>query len=195
MTILWVSHFIYDTKCIALKAINHPQASFGIHNIFNHFLLPHSAILPIDQNGMTWFLCSKLAKALLWHVIFRITRLNGVQVHSIPGVPLIMADLEPNAFRNAPNLPFHTLAFVKSFCYTMLVRLLKDVMDQLPDATLVQAYPTAAKVHDQAIVTIGTLLQQHDNPGLDSLKINMLNLYNLVSVSCSVNDVEWVVHQ
>lgn len=55
-----MSYFIYDTKRVLWEAIGHPRAGFGITNIFgvalkarlefllDHFLPPHSALLPID---------------------------------------------------------------------------------------------------------------------------------------------------
>jgi hypothetical protein len=68
-----------------------------------------------QQNGIVWFLRTKLAKALLWHVVFRVTRSNGVRVRLTPSVPLVVADLAPDTFKNAPSLPSHTLAFMESF--------------------------------------------------------------------------------
>ncbi|KAG2141461.1 hypothetical protein BD769DRAFT_1383720 [Suillus cothurnatus] len=199
LTISWLSKFIRDTKHTMLEAINHPQASFGLCDIFgvtlkarlkvllDHFLPPHSALLPIEQNGIVWFLCMKLAKALLWHIIFRVTRSNGVRVHSTPSVPLVMADLMPDMFKNAPSLLSHTLTFVESFCYTALVQLLKDIMEQLPNTTLMQAYPTPCEIHNQGIEMINMLLQLHDDPGLASLQTYMLHLCKLVLISSALS--------
>ncbi|KAG2357861.1 hypothetical protein BDR07DRAFT_1379813 [Suillus spraguei] len=147
--------------------------------LLNHFLPPHSTHLPIDQNGTVWFLRTKLAKSLLWHVVFRVTRSNGIRVNSTPAVPLIVADLAPDAFKNGPNLPFDTLAFVESFCYTVLVRLLKGVMQQLPNATLCRAYPNPRKVHNCSVEMISMLLQQHNNPGLAPFQAHMFQLCDL----------------
>ncbi|KAG1841728.1 hypothetical protein C8R48DRAFT_679203 [Suillus tomentosus] len=195
-----MSYFIYDTKRVSWEAIGHPRAGFGIASIFgvalkarlefllDHFLPPHSALLPIDQNGLAWFLRTKLAKALVWHVVFRVTRSTGIRLDLIPGVPLIVADLEPDTFRNGPSLPCHTLAFVKSFCYGALVRLLNEVVERLPNATLNRVYPSPREVHNQAIQTIGMLLQQYNDPGLASFQNHMLHLCNL-----AVDDVERVV--
>ncbi|KAG2123403.1 hypothetical protein BD769DRAFT_1389257 [Suillus cothurnatus] len=157
LTISWLSEFIRDTKRMMLEAINHPQAGFGLHNIFTTSC---HHILPSFQLKIVWFLRTKLAKALLWHVVFRVTRSNGVRVRSTPSVPLVMADLAPDTFKNAPSLPSHTLAFVESF----------DVVEQLPNTTLMQAYPTPHEIHNQGIETIDMLLQQHDDPGLALLQ-------------------------
>ncbi|KAG0703957.1 hypothetical protein DFH29DRAFT_998012 [Suillus ampliporus] len=202
MAIPWISHLIYDTRRISWEAISHPQTGFGMSGIYSialkvrleflldHFLPPHSTLLPIDQNGIVWFLRTKFAKALLWHVVFRTTRSNGVRIHSTPTVPLVVTDLAPDAFKNAPNLPINTLAFVESFCYGALVRLLKKVVETLPNAPFIRVYPKEAQIHDQAIETISMLLQQHDDAGLASFQVHMLHLCNL-----AVDDVERVVRQ
>ncbi|KAG2357922.1 hypothetical protein BDR07DRAFT_1490113 [Suillus spraguei] len=163
LTISWLSEFIRDTKHTMLEAINHPQAGFGLRDIFgvalkarlefllDHFLPPHSALLPIEQNGI------------------------GYQIE------WCSSSLDS-------HLPSHTLAFVESFCYTALVRLLKDVVEQLPNTTLMRAYPTPREIHNQGIETIDMLLQQHDDPGLASLQTYMLHLCKL-----AVDDVERVL--
>ncbi|KAG2114907.1 hypothetical protein BD769DRAFT_1391407 [Suillus cothurnatus] len=179
-----------EVLCLRPSIILGPALGSRLEFLLDHFLPPHSALLPIEQNGIVWFLRTKLAKALLWHVVFRVTRSNGVQVRSTPSVPLVVADLAPDTFKNAPSLLSHTLAFVESFCYAALVRLLKDVMEQLPNTTLVRAYPTPREIHNQGIETIDMLLQQHDDPGLASLQTYMLHLCKL-----AVDDVERVVRQ
>ncbi|KAG1756960.1 hypothetical protein EDD22DRAFT_850356 [Suillus occidentalis] len=64
-------------------------------------------------------------------------------------------------------------------CYAALVQLLKDVVEQLYNVTLLRAYPSPHEIHDQGIETINMLLQQHDDPGLPSLQTHMLQLCNL----------------
>jgi hypothetical protein len=52
-------------------------------------------------------------------------------------------------------------------------------MEQLPNTTLMQAYPTPHEIHNQGIETIDMLLQQHDDPGLALLQTYMLHLCKL----------------
>ncbi|KAG1806054.1 hypothetical protein EV424DRAFT_1350875 [Suillus variegatus] len=174
----WISQFIYDTARVAEWAITHREAGFGLHDIFGpvlqakletlleNFLHPKSDILSINQNGLVWFFHSKFSKTLAWHIVFRTTRLKGILVHSTPNVPLVVADLEPDLFRNAPHLPEATLAYVVSSCYGALLQELVTVVTSNHGSSYdLSCYPPPSIVHTNVLETIKILLQLNDDPG------------------------------
>ncbi|KAG1864032.1 hypothetical protein C8R48DRAFT_672752 [Suillus tomentosus] len=178
MAIKWISQFIYDTARVADWAIAHHEAGFGLHDIFGpvlqakletlleNFLHPKSNRLPINQNGLVWFFRSKFSKTLAWHVVFRKIRSKGALAHSTPHVPLVVADLEPDLFKNAPHLPEATLAYVASSCYGALLRELDIVMINNHGSSYDPSrYPSPTTVHTNALEMLRMLLQLDDDPG------------------------------
>ncbi|KAG1764969.1 hypothetical protein EV702DRAFT_1204781 [Suillus placidus] len=188
----WVSQFIYDTARVADDALYHRQAGFGLDDIFGpvlqarlgmlleNFLHPKSVCLPIDQNGLVWFFRSKFSKALVWHIVFRKTRSNGVRIHSTPNVPLVLADLAPDVFRNAPHLPIDTLAFAVSFCYSALLRKLDAAVTNNAGSSYDRNhYPSPTTVHNDAVETLKILLQLEGDSGHPEFMAIMLLFCNL----------------
>ncbi|KAG2087622.1 uncharacterized protein F5147DRAFT_658913 [Suillus discolor] len=163
MAVKWIFQLIYNTAQVADWAITHHEAGFGLHDIFGpvlqakletlleNFLHPKSNHLPINQNGLVWFFRSKFSKTLAWHIVFRKTRLKGALAHSTPHVPLVMADLEPDLFKNAPHLPEATLAYVAS-----------SYLDISYDLS---RYASPTTVHTNALEMLRMLLQLDDDPG------------------------------
>ncbi|KAG2147525.1 hypothetical protein DEU56DRAFT_929173 [Suillus clintonianus] len=202
MAASWVYNFIYDCRRVAYEGIKHPRAGFGFGAIYGvalnarvefvlkHFIPPLSTLLPIEKNGIVWFLQSRFAKSLLWHIVFRVTRPHGARIHTSPNLPQVVADLEPDAFKGASNPPLETLAFVGSFCFHALLRFLKRAIKAHRGLTSMEDYPTPREIHDQIIVTIIMLLQQHDDPGLPSLQAQMLQFCDLRTI-----DVVRIVRQ
>ncbi|KAG2159197.1 uncharacterized protein EDB93DRAFT_1245013 [Suillus bovinus] len=174
----WVSQFIHNTRCMASQIISHPRAGFGLHDIFgtllkarlehllDHFMRPHSIRLLFDQNRLVWIFHTQCIKSILWHIVFRVTISNGVTAATTPSLPQIVADLDPNVFRNTSVLPVETLAFIQLFCYLALLRELEGVVAQIPGATFDQPiYPSAATVYEEAIETLNILLPLDSDPG------------------------------
>ncbi|KAG2111843.1 hypothetical protein DEU56DRAFT_985301 [Suillus clintonianus] len=194
MAASWVYNPIYDCRRVAYEGIKHPRAGFGFGAIYGvalnarvefvlkHFIPPLSTLLPIEKNGIVWFLQSRFAKSLLWHIVFRVTRPHGARIHTSPNLPQVVADLEPDAFKGASNPPLETLAFVGSFCFHALLRFLKRAIKAHRGLTSMEDYPTPREIHDQIIVTIIMLLQQHDDPGLPSLQAQMLQFCDLRTI-------------
>ncbi|KAG2122955.1 hypothetical protein BD769DRAFT_1670305 [Suillus cothurnatus] len=200
MTGKWICQFIYDTTRVADDAVYHREAGFGLQDIFGpvlqaqlemlleNFLQPKSVCLTLDQNGLVWFFRSKFSKALVWHIVFRQTRSNGVRIHSNPQVPLILADLAPELFRNAPHLPVETLALVVSFCYGSLLRKLDEAVTNNPGSSYDRnRYPSPATIYKSALETLKILFQLDEDPGHPDFMATMLlfcslTLRNIVRV-------------
>ncbi|KAG2047194.1 hypothetical protein BDR06DRAFT_976913 [Suillus hirtellus] len=193
MAIKWISQFIYDTAQVADWAITHHEAGFGLHDIFGpvlqaklemlleNFLHPKSNHLLINQNGLVWFFHSKFSKTLAWHVVFRKTRSKGALAHSTPHVPLVVADLEPDLFKNAPHLPEATLAYVASSCYGALLQELDIVMINNHGSSYdPSCYPSPTTVHTNALEMLRMLLQLDDDPGYLEFMDIMCPFCNLV---------------
>ncbi|KAG1838514.1 hypothetical protein C8R48DRAFT_782385 [Suillus tomentosus] len=130
----WVSTFMHDSRRVAFQTINHARAGFGLHDIFgtllkarlehllSHFMRPQSSRLPFDQNGLVWIFRTRCIKSILWHTAFRVTISAAATVATTPGLPMIMADLEPAVFRHTSVLPVETLAFIESLLpYSLFV--------------------------------------------------------------------------
>ncbi|KAG2126386.1 hypothetical protein BD769DRAFT_1668376 [Suillus cothurnatus] len=200
MTDMWICQFIYDTTRVADDAVYHREAGFGLQDIFGpvlqaqlemlleNFLQPKSVCLMLDQNGLVWCFRSKFSKALVWHIVFRQTRSNGVQIHSNPQVPLILADLVPELFRNAPHLPVETLALVVSFCYGSLLRKLDEAVTNNPGSSYDwNHYPSPATIYKSALEMLKILFQLDEDLGHPDFMATMLlfcslTLRNIVRV-------------
>ncbi|KAG2122897.1 hypothetical protein BD769DRAFT_1389508 [Suillus cothurnatus] len=156
-----LSEFIYDVKRLALCSIGHPQAGFDfddvavgvllidtVQGVLQQFIRPRSNTFPIKDNGFAWFLGHQMAKEVMWHIVFRPS--------STCGVRLVLADLEPAAFRNADHPPFSTMALLGS------------------------VYPTPAQVYDQLCETAVELVEIHDDQDHPKLMTDLSNLCKIV---------------
>ncbi|KAG1895784.1 uncharacterized protein F5891DRAFT_983963 [Suillus fuscotomentosus] len=183
---------------VAFQTINHARAGFGLHDIFStllkarlehllsHFMRPQSSRLPFDQNGLVWIFRTRCIKSILWHTAFRVTISAAATVATTPGLPMIMADLEPAVFRHTSVLPMETLAFIESLCYVSLFRKLESVVAQIPGATFDQPfYPPASTIYDEAVETLNIILPLDSDPGHPAFMTCMALLCDIANLSCS----------
>lgn len=73
---------------------------------FSEFFFIVKPYLVSQINGFTIFLAEQITKEIAYHIVFRINRTCKFM--------LILADLDPAAFRHAPHPPLDTLALVGS---------------------------------------------------------------------------------
>ncbi|KAG1869685.1 hypothetical protein C8R48DRAFT_771075 [Suillus tomentosus] len=188
----WVSTFMHDSRRVAFQTINHARAGFGLHDIFgtllkarlehllSHFMRPQSSRLPFDQNGLVWIFRTRCIKSILWHTAFRVTISAAATVATTPGLPMIMADLEPAVFRHTSVLPVETLAFIESLCYVSLFRKLESVVAQIPGATFDRPfYPPASTIYDEAVETLNIILPLDSDPGHPAFMTCMASLCDI----------------
>ncbi|KAG1871196.1 hypothetical protein C8R48DRAFT_670720 [Suillus tomentosus] len=191
----WVSTFMHDSRRVAFQTINHARAGFGLHDIFgtllkarlehllSHFMRPQSSRLPFDQNGLVWIFRTRCIKSILWHTAFRVTISAAATVATTPGLPMIMADLEPAVFRHTSVLPVETLAFIESLCYVSLFRKLESVVAQIPGATFDRPfYPPASTIYDEAVETLNIILPLDSDPGHPAFMTCMASLCRIVGI-------------
>ncbi|KAG2099331.1 hypothetical protein BD769DRAFT_1677392 [Suillus cothurnatus] len=177
-----LSEFIYDVKRLALCSIGHPQAGFDFDDVATKVkyisdqsvcpVLPPIAILISTRRitGFAWFLGHQMAKEVMWHIVFRPS--------STCGVRLVLADLEPAAFRNADHPPFSTMALLGSVCYSAVLDKY-SALTNIPVDLLTQ-YPTPAQVYNQLCETAVELVEIHDDQDHPKLMTDLSNLCKIV---------------
>ncbi|KAG1791292.1 hypothetical protein EV424DRAFT_1355048, partial [Suillus variegatus] len=176
MTGPWLSLFLYDIRRVVIRSIDDVRAGFGLGSdtiwgialrdkllgLVQMFIRPYANVLPIAINGFTIFLAEQITKEIAYHIVFRINRTCKFR--------LVLADLDPAAFRHAPHPPLDTLALVGSSCYeVLLARLISiwGVTDIMPN------FPTVIQVHQELRETVFMLLLQENDPGYVSF-LNVL---------------------
>ncbi|KAG1836626.1 hypothetical protein C8R48DRAFT_680462 [Suillus tomentosus] len=168
MTGPWLSLFLYDIRRVVIRSIDDVRGGFGLGSdtiwgialrdkllgLVQMFIRPYANVLPIAINGFAIFLAEQITKEIAYHIVFRINRTCKFR--------LVLADLDPAAFRHAPHPPLDTLALVGSSCYeVLLARLISiwGVTDIMPN------FPTVIQVHQELRETVFMLLLQENDPG------------------------------
>ncbi|KAG2119468.1 uncharacterized protein F5147DRAFT_647426 [Suillus discolor] len=145
-------------------------------------ILSENEIL-VMQNGLVWIFRTRCIKSILWHNVFRVTISAAATVSITPGIPMILADLEPEVFRHTSVLPMETLAFIQSLCYVSLFRKLESIVAQIPGATFDRPfYPPASMIYDKAIETLNIILPLDSDPGHPTFMTCMASLCDLALV-------------
>ncbi|KAG2139299.1 hypothetical protein DEU56DRAFT_755604 [Suillus clintonianus] len=189
----WVSALLSDTKRLAKIAILDPRPPLGFSIIdlpleiliercvvlLHRFLLPNSGRLPIADNGLAWFLMKEIAKSLVYHLVFW----RSVSAT----VPVVLADIAPGIFRNAPHPPMETLAFVGASCYGSILQRLGEILKAMSKAgksttVNVSQYPPVSQVYDELLQTVVLLFAQKDDPGYPAFVNRMAQLCNITTV-------------
>ncbi|KAG1796058.1 uncharacterized protein HD556DRAFT_1441895 [Suillus plorans] len=172
MTGPWLSLFLYDIRRVVIRSIDNVHAGFGLRSdtiwgialrdkllgLMQMFIRPYANMLPIANNRFAIFLAEQITKEIAYHIVFRINRTCKFR--------LVLADLDPAAFRHALHPPLDTLAL----CYEGLLAWLINiwgVTDIMPN------FPTIIQVHQELCETIFMLLLQENDPGYVSF-LNVL---------------------
>ncbi|KAG1788527.1 uncharacterized protein HD556DRAFT_1311946 [Suillus plorans] len=178
-----LSEFMYDARRLAFGSLGHSHGGFNlddlgagillidvIHGLLQQFIRPKSNALPIRLNGFAWFLCQQIAKEIMWHIVFRTSTTHGI--------PLVLADLNPADFRNAPHPPCPTMSLLGSCCYSALLEKY-STLTNIPVELLLQ-YPTPILVYNQLCETAVDLIAEHNDEGHPTLMASLSDL-------CSIN--------
>ncbi|KAG1847482.1 hypothetical protein C8R48DRAFT_677579 [Suillus tomentosus] len=179
----WLSQFLYDTRRVAAHSLDDPRAGFGLGSdvlwgialrekilgLLQMFTRPYAHMLPIAANGFVVFTREQIAKEIMYHLAFRTTTTCRIR--------LVMADLDPAAFRHAPHPPIDTLALLGSTCYNaLMIKLISiwEISDVMPP------FPTVSQVHQELRETAFMLLHQQNDPDFVTLMSDFRRLCTII---------------
>ncbi|KAG1865668.1 hypothetical protein C8R48DRAFT_672281 [Suillus tomentosus] len=178
-----LTEFLYDAKRLVLCSIGHSHAGFNldglaagvllidmVQSLLQAFIRPKSNMLPIRVNSFAWFLAQQMAKEIMWHVVFR--------PYDSHGIRLVLANLEPDAFRNSDHPPFSTLSLLGTSCYAALLQKY-SILIKVP-VELIPHYPTTDQVFAELRETVTELVSEYDDEDHLEFMANLSQLCNIL---------------
>ncbi|KAG1764697.1 hypothetical protein EV702DRAFT_1204897 [Suillus placidus] len=177
-----LTEFLANIKHLALYSIGHPHVGFGlddvaagvlltdmVHHLLQVFIRPKSNMLPISENGFAWFLFQQITKEIMWHIVFHPSETHGIR--------LVLADLEPETFRNGNNPPFQLCLW-----WGLVALLQKYLILMKVPVELLAHYPTMSQVFVELRETIAELVNLHDDEGHPEFMANLVRLCDIMQV-------------